>query len=102
MDRPPADISGKALTVIVKFRLEQDGRVSKVTVEKSSGNDYYDVAATRAIQSAVPLPPFPPDMTDSYFDAYFTFAVGESRRRSGCSSKNYSWDTSNLRTSASI
>lgn len=74
---PPADISGKALTVIVKFRLERDGRVSKVTVEKSSGNDYYDMAATRAVQSAVPLPPFPPDMTDSYFDAYFTFAVGE-------------------------
>lgn len=74
---PPTDISGKSLTVIVKFRLERDGRVSKVTVEKSSGNDYYDMAATRAIQSAVPLPPFTADMTDSYFDAYFTFAVGE-------------------------
>ncbi|QOJ33794.1 MAG: TonB family protein [Nitrospira sp.] len=74
---PPVDISGKALTTIVKFNLERDGRVGSVIIEKSSGNDYYDMAAQRAVQAAIPLPPFPPDLTDSYFDAYFTFAVGE-------------------------
>lgn len=74
---PPVDISGKALTVMVRFRLERDGRVSSVAIEQSSGNEYYDLAAQRAVQSAVPLPPFPPDLTDSYFDAHFTFAVGE-------------------------
>ncbi|CAE6748034.1 conserved hypothetical protein [Nitrospira defluvii] len=74
---PPVDISGKALTVTVRFRLERDGRVGSVVIEQSSGNDYYDMAAQRAVQSAIPLPPFPPDLTDSYFDAHFTFAVGE-------------------------
>ncbi|MEK6802594.1 MAG: TonB family protein [Nitrospirota bacterium] len=74
---PPVDISGKALTVTVRFRLERDGRVGSVIIEQSSGNDYYDMAAQRAVQSAIPLPPFPPDLTDSYFDAHFTFAVGE-------------------------
>ncbi len=74
---PPVDISGKALTVTVRFRLERDGRVGAVVIEQSSGNDYYDLAAQRAVQSAIPLPPFPPDLTDSYFDAHFTFAVGE-------------------------
>jgi TonB family protein len=74
---PPVDISGKALTVTVRFRLERDGRVGGVIIEQSSGNDYYDMAAQRAVQSAIPLPPFPPDLTDSYFDAHFTFAVGE-------------------------
>ena len=74
---PPVDISGKALTVTVRFRLERDGRVGTVIIEQSSGNDYYDMAAQRAVQSAIPLPPFPPDLTDSYFDAHFTFAVGE-------------------------
>jgi TonB family protein len=74
---PPVDISGKTLTVVVKFRLERDGKVSSVMIEQSSGNEYYDLSAHRAIQSAVPLPPFPPDLTDSYFDAHFTFAVGE-------------------------
>ncbi len=74
---PPVDLSGKALTVVVRFRLERDGRVSSVVIEQSSGNEYYDLSAHRAIQSAVPLPPFPPDLTDPYFDAHFTFAVGE-------------------------
>ncbi|MCC2641724.1 MAG: putative Protein TolA [Nitrospira sp.] len=74
---PPVDLSGKVLTVVVKFRLERDGRVGSVVIEQSSGNDYYDMSAQRAVQSAVPLPPFPPDLTESYFDAHFTFAVGE-------------------------
>ncbi len=74
---PPVDITGKALTVTVRFRLERDGRVGSVIIEQSSGNDYYDMAAQRAVQSAIPLPPFPPDLTDSFFDAHFTFAVGE-------------------------
>jgi TonB family protein len=74
---PPVDISGKSLAVTVRFRLERDGRVGSVIIEQSSGNDYYDMAAQRAVQSAIPLPPFPPDLTDSYFDAHFTFAVGE-------------------------
>ncbi|ULA66596.1 MAG: TolA protein [Nitrospira sp.] len=74
---PPVDISGKALTVTVRFRLERDGRVGSIVIEQSSGNDYYDMAAQRAVQSAIPLPPFPPDLTDSYFDAHFTFVAGE-------------------------
>ncbi len=74
---PPVDLSGKVMTVVVRFRLERDGRVGSVIIEQSSGNDYYDMSAQRAVQSAVPLPPFPPDLTESYFDAHFTFAVGE-------------------------
>jgi TonB family protein len=73
---PPVDLSGKAV-VVIKFRLERDGKVGNMSIEQSSGNEYYDLAAQRAVQSAVPLPPFPPDLTDSYFDAHFTFAVGE-------------------------
>lgn len=63
--------------VVVKFRLERNGQVSSMVIEESSGNDYYDMSAQRAIRSAVPLPPFPNDLTDSSFDAHFTFFVGE-------------------------
>jgi TonB family protein len=73
---PPVDISGKSLTVIMRFRLERDGRVSSVMIEQSSGNKYYDMSAHRAIQSAVPFPPFPPDLTVPYLDTHFTFVVG--------------------------
>ena len=72
---PPVDI--KALTVMVRFRLERDGTIGSVTIEQTSGNAYFDMAAQRAVQSAVPLPRVPPELTDSYFDTYFTFSAGE-------------------------
>jgi colicin import membrane protein len=72
---PPVDI--KALTVMVRFRLERDGSIGSVMIEQSSGNAYFDMAAQRAVQSAVPLPRVPADLTDSYFDTYFTFSAGE-------------------------
>ncbi len=63
--------------VVVRFRLERNGQISSIVIEESSGNDYYDMSAQRAIRNAMPLPPFPQDLTDSSFDAHFTFFVGE-------------------------
>ncbi len=74
---PPVDKSGRGMTAVVGFRLERDGRISSVTVEQSSGNEQYDHAARQAVQNAVPLPPFPPDLPNMYFDAHYTFSVGE-------------------------
>lgn len=74
---PPVDESERAMTAVVGFRLERNGRISNITVEQSSGNEHYDEAATQAVQKAVPLPPFPPDLPNKYFDAYYTFSVGE-------------------------
>lgn len=74
---PPIDISGKSLSVTVRFRLMRDGRAGSVVIEKSSGNAYYDMAAQRAVQSANPFPPFPPGLPDSYLDGSYTIAVGD-------------------------
>jgi colicin import membrane protein len=57
--------------------LDKTGQVSGIVVERTSGNEYYDLAARRAVLSANPLPSFPPDMAQSYFDAHFSFAIGE-------------------------
>lgn len=73
---PPVDVSGQSLAVVIQFRLDRSGKVSRVKVERSSGNGYYDDAGQRAVLSAT-LPAFPPDMTDSSLDAHFTFSVGE-------------------------
>jgi TonB family protein len=75
---PPVDMTGQPLQVIVKFRLDKSGRLSDVVVERTSGNEYYDLAARRAVLSANPLPSFPPDMSQLFLDAHFSFAVGES------------------------
>jgi len=76
---PPVDVTAQEYVVIVQFRLHRDGSVTKVEIERSSGNEYYDLAGKRAVLSAVPLPAFPPELTESYFDAHFTFTVGDSQ-----------------------
>ncbi|MDF0651382.1 MAG: TonB family protein [Nitrospira sp.] len=74
---PPLDLTSQAYVVIVQFRLHKNGSVTGVTIEQSSGNEYYDLAGKRAVLSANPLPRFPSDIVDPYFDAHFTFTVGE-------------------------
>lgn len=74
---PPVDVTVQVYSVIVKFRLHRNGTVSGVAIEQSSGNEYYDLAGKRAVINAEPLPGFPPELTESYFDAHFTFTVGE-------------------------
>ncbi len=74
---PPVDLSGRPLSVVIKFRLHRSGSVSNVTVENSSGNAYYDLAAKRAVLSAEPLPSFPNSMSDHFLDTHFTFSVKE-------------------------
>ena len=74
---PPVDMTGQALQVVVKFRLDKSGRLSDVVVERTSGNEYYDLAARRAVLSANPLPSFPSDMSQLFLDAHFSFVVGE-------------------------
>jgi TonB family protein len=76
---PPVDVTGQTYVVIVQFRLHRNGSVTGVRIERSSGNEYYDLAGKRAVLSAIPLPMFPPELTEPYFDAHFTFTVGESQ-----------------------
>jgi TonB family protein len=74
---PEVNLTGRSLQVVIKFRLDRSGVVSRVAIEKSSGNEYYDLAGTRAVLSANPLPPFPQDMSDTTVDAHFSFTVGD-------------------------
>jgi TonB family protein len=71
------EMTGKSLTVVIRFRLNRTGAVSGVVVEQSSGNAYYDLAGKRAVLNADPLPPFPKDLSGAYFDAHFSFVVGD-------------------------
>ena len=74
---PPVDLTGRPLEVIIRFRLHRSGSVSDVIVERTSGNEYYDLAGKRAVLNADPLPAFPREMADAYLDAHFSFTVGE-------------------------
>jgi TonB family protein len=45
----------------VVFEIRRDGRLNQATIDKSSGNAYYDQVALRAINDAGPFPPLPDD-----------------------------------------
>ena len=74
---PPVDLTGQLLQVVVKFRLDKSGRLSDIVIERTSRNEYYDLAARRAVLSANPLPSFPSDIPQLFLDAHFSFAIGE-------------------------
>ena len=53
---------GKALPghqPVAVFEISREGQVSRLAIERSSGNSYYDQAALRAITEANPFPPLP-------------------------------------------
>ena len=45
----------------VVFEIRRDGRLNVVTIDRTSGNAYYDQVALRAITDASPFPPLPDD-----------------------------------------
>jgi TonB family protein len=46
---------------VVVFEIRRDGRLNVATIDRSSGNAYYDQVALRAINDASPFPPLPDD-----------------------------------------
>ena len=59
--------------VILAFRVERDGEVTDLSVVRSSGNEYFDRTAERAVGAATPLPPFPANMPNPSYDIQYTF-----------------------------
>jgi TonB family protein len=76
--RPPmveGSENGFALEVV--FDIERNGSVGEVRIEKSSGNDFFDQAALRAIYQARPFPPFLPGTPEGRILFRVRFGVGE-------------------------
>jgi len=59
--------------VVLKFRISRSGEILNIHIDESSGNGHYDSAAQRAVHAVNPLPPFPADISDSFFDVRFRF-----------------------------
>jgi TonB family protein len=69
---PPVSEQG-SVQAVVGFTINQDGTVNHVTLDNSSNNFYFDQAALRAVQQAVPLPPLPHTLTSSTLRVHMTF-----------------------------
>lgn len=66
------------LIVQIRIKIEQDGKVTNVRMEKTSGNPYFDDSVLRAIAKASPLP-VPPEQlrgTEDHYEIGFRFFGG--------------------------
>ncbi|HEY1216794.1 MAG TPA: TonB family protein [Bryobacteraceae bacterium] len=67
------DARSQSSPAIVSFTIMRDGTVRNPQVVQSSGNPTIDNTALRAVYESNPMPALPPQITDSYISAQFTF-----------------------------
>lgn len=73
---------GKALPgqqPVAVFDINREGQVSRLAIEKSSGNSYYDQAALRAITEANPFPPLPAEFPGQTLRVHLGFNFSAER-----------------------
>jgi TonB family protein len=58
---PPAGLAtgGAVVRAVVYFRIERDGRIAGARLETSSGVEFFDRSALRAVTLSDPMPPLP-------------------------------------------
>jgi TonB family protein len=70
---PTVMLPDAKMAVMVHFRINKRGEITVVEVEKSSGNDFFDQAALRAVYEAKRFPPFPPGLTEEALNVHYRF-----------------------------
>jgi protein TonB len=72
---PPAGLAtgGRPVQAVVQFRVARSGQITGVRVEESSGIDFFDRAASRAVTISDPLPPLPLGWPGSDLGVHFGF-----------------------------
>ena len=67
------DMRTQSQPAIVSFYIMRDGTIRTPKILQSSGNPTIDNTALRAVYGASPLPQLPPQITENYISAQFTF-----------------------------
>jgi TonB family protein len=72
---PPAGLTagGRAVRAVVYFRIARNGRVDALRVEETSGYEFFDRSAVRAVQLGDPMPPLPVGFTGGDLGVHFGF-----------------------------
>jgi TonB family protein len=70
---PPVTGPSEGVITTVYFKIQRDGRVSDVKVEKTSDFDLFDRSALRAVDLSSPLPPLPAGFKGKWLGVHFEF-----------------------------
>jgi colicin import membrane protein len=71
--RNPYQGKNEQVRTLIYFRLDKNGRLQEVKVEKSSGDAIFDQAGLRAVYEAKSFPPLPEEMKLSTLGVHFEF-----------------------------
>lgn len=74
---PPLALEGEWVGAVIQFSVGKDGGIEfeSVKVEKSSGNNFFDQAAMRAVYAAHPFPPLPDGLNEDRLRVHFSFTL---------------------------
>ena len=67
--------NGQAV-VVVRFKIQRNGMVRDLEIEKSSGTESIDISAQRAVRYSSPFPPLPTSFPDPYLSVFTQFIYG--------------------------
>jgi TonB family protein len=70
-------VMGKQKRVVIRFVISRRGKVEGVAVEESSGDEYFDQTAVRAVRLSDPFPPLPPSYLGNSLQVHYRFRFGE-------------------------
>lgn len=76
---PPGILASQELETVIDVTVSRSGSVTSLSIEKSSGNRYFDQSALRAIRKASPFPPIPENIRGSSIDLGIRFHTAEFR-----------------------
>ncbi len=70
---PRGILPSENLETVIDVTVSRSGVVTAINIEKSSGNQYFDQSALRAIRKASPFPPLPEDIRGSSIELGIRF-----------------------------
>jgi len=74
------DITGMRENPVVRFRVQKNGAVAGLTIEKSSGSVPLDASALEAVTRAQPFPPLPEGYKGDSLGVHFGFSYEQRER----------------------
>jgi len=73
--QPTSVVHNAKLTVLLRIRIQKDGRISDYSISKSSGNPVVDESVTAAAARVKQVDPLPSGLGDDYYDVNINFEL---------------------------